>query len=141
MRRNTMKRRIATPLLLVLTASCASRLGGASAREPEDAHRELSYAARASIAAAWSGIDPERLLDYHCHMTGLGTGGSGCWVNPTMRSWLHPFRHAELEVLMSASGIEHEDRADQEYVARLVSLVRAIPDHGRCAFLAFDAFH
>src|SRR5579883_1722861 len=128
-------------LLLSLTSSCVSVVGGASSRSPESAEKELSPAARAAIAAAWSGIDPERLLDYHCHMTGLGTEGTGCWVNPTMKSWLHPFRHGELLVLMSSAGVEHEDMADQEYVERLVSLVRAIPDHGRCALLAFDAFH
>src|SRR5579871_800540 len=91
-------------LLLVLTSSCVSVVGGASSRPPEAAGKELSAAARASIATAWSGIDPERLLDYHCHMTGLGTGGTGCWVNPTMKSWLHPFRHGELLVLMSSAG-------------------------------------
>jgi predicted TIM-barrel fold metal-dependent hydrolase len=118
--------------------ACTQEIGGSSSKRPEELYRGLSPEAAAAVKDAWTGIDPAKLLDYHCHMTGNGSGGTGNFVNAMMLSWFHPFRHLEYEVLLSAAGIKNVERADQEYVERLVSLVRNIPNHGKYCLLAFD---
>jgi mannonate dehydratase len=97
----------------------------------------LSQAARDLIDAAWDGIDPDRALDCHVHVVGLGTGGTGCWVHPRMRSLAHPLHRARFDIYRRAAGIEDLDRADQEYIERLAELARVGPRH-RLLVLAFD---
>ena len=29
---------------------------------------------------------PGGIVDMHCHIAGIGAGGSGCWVSPRMRN-------------------------------------------------------
>jgi hypothetical protein len=123
-------------LALVLTASGC--LGGASSHRPEDLEAGLSLKAAGEIGAAWNGIDGKRLFDHHVHMIGTGAGGTGNFVNPRMLSWFHPFRHLEYEVLLSAAGVKDKNKADAEYVERLVSLIRGIKDHGKYGLLALD---
>lgn len=130
---------LALALGLATLPACWNQLGGESRRPPEKLYVEgLSPEACAAIQEAWRGIDPAKLLDYHCHMTGTGADGTGNFVNSMMLSWFHPMRHAEYKLLLSASGIQHVEHADREYVERLVSLVRAIPNHGKVCLLAFD---
>ena len=98
----------------------------------------LSPGARALVDRAWDGIDPDRLVDYHTHLIGLGTSGSGAFASPEMRSWLHITKRVRFDVYVSAAGITDLDDADKQYVARLSDLVRHIPRHGRHVLLAFD---
>ncbi|MBI3722491.1 hypothetical protein HY251_00830 [bacterium] len=122
--RTASRRRVLVAVLLSLASlqACASTLGGAFSHEPWEIRSGLSEPARQAIALAWSGIPAERLLDYHTHMTGTGAGGTGNFVNPAMLSWLHPFRHMEYSVLLSASGVTDEERADEPYVPRPVGM-------------------
>jgi hypothetical protein len=113
-------------------------LGGASARDPSD-FGTLSPAARALVERSLADLDASRMLDVHVHLPGLGAGGSGCRVNPRMLSWLHPFTHVQFLAYCDAARIEHLEHGDQEYVERLVDLVRGMPKHGRYQLLAFDA--
>src|SRR5689334_17954216 len=85
----------------------------------------LSEAARGLLARAWEGLDPARVLDCHVHVVGLGTGGSGCWVNPRARSALrHPIQYARFSIYELAAGITDIERADQQYIERLLALAR-----------------
>jgi predicted TIM-barrel fold metal-dependent hydrolase len=117
---------------------CVSTLGGASRRRPDELRAGLSPRASAAIAAAWSGLDPAKIIDVHTHLMGTGAGGTGNFVNPFMLSWCHPFRHMEYKVLTSAAGIADAEHADEQYVARLVSLARNIENHGKYCLLALD---
>jgi len=113
-------------------------LGGAwRAAGPEWA-AELSPQARELVEAAYQDLDPERLVDVHVHLAGLGAGGSGCEVHPHMRSWSSPLEHLRFQLYLSASGVKDLERADQEFVERLAELARSTPGEGRFALLAFD---
>ncbi len=84
----------------------------------------LSDAAAGLVDAAWEGIDPQRMVDCHVHVVGLGTEGTGCFVHPHMQSLWHPLAYARFHIYRLAAGIDDLDRADQQYVARLSSLAR-----------------
>lgn len=118
-----------------------TRLGGASRRSPHEMRTGLSPAARALVDRAFEDLDPARLLDYHVHVAGNGSGGTGCCVTPQMLSWLHPIKRIQLAVYMKSAGVRHFDRADGEFVAHLATLVRTIERHGRHCLLAFDQHH
>ncbi|MHC4550262.1 MAG: amidohydrolase family protein [Planctomycetota bacterium] len=117
------------------------QLGGAFDHTPAEMEQGLSADARRLVEQAFEGIDPQRLLDYHTHLIGLGTGGSGAFVSPEMRSWWHLTKRVRFEVYVSASGITDLADADRQYVDRLVDQVRHIPGHGRHLLLAFDKNH
>lgn len=79
-----------------------------------------------------------RAWDYHVHILGIGTGGTGCWINPTLRSWLHPVDHFKVNLYINGSGIKDMNQADQQYVNRLVNLAHTFPKHGKLCLLALD---
>jgi len=99
---------------------------------------ELSPGARALVAEAFEGVDAERMWDVHTHVVGLGRGDSGCWVNPRMRSHLHPIERLRFEIYFSSAGVRHEATADDEYLQRLFALHRAANPRGKLVLLAFD---
>ena len=127
---------VALILLLTLGRPLLVReLAGAWSQDPS---AELSPAARALVERAYEGIDPARLVDFHNHIAGIGTGGTGCEVHPGMRSHWHPMRKLQFDFYLHASGVRNLDNADAEYVERLVDLVRNQEPHGRHFILAFD---
>jgi predicted TIM-barrel fold metal-dependent hydrolase len=112
--------------------------GGAFTHRPEELKDGLSPRASELVKAAFSEIDPARLVDYHTHVAGLGTGGTHNLVNPKMRSWKHPLHRLKFAVYLSAAGVEDVERADFEFAERLVRLVSHIEPHGKYRLLAFD---
>jgi uncharacterized protein len=98
----------------------------------------LSDGARRLIAECFEGLDPARLWDGHAHMVGLGEGGSGCWVNPSMRSHLHPVDRLRFEIYMAAAGITASATAEEDYLARLLEMQRLANPAGRIVLMAFD---
>ncbi|MHC4472424.1 MAG: amidohydrolase family protein [Planctomycetota bacterium] len=131
---------VAAGLLLFGLGCCLviDEIGGASSREPSELAEGLSPGAKELLERALDGLPPGRLVDHHVHVVGLGTGGTGAFVNPDMRSWLHPIERIRFSVYADASGIDDLDDADRQYVARLVDLIRNIEGHGRYRILAFD---
>jgi predicted TIM-barrel fold metal-dependent hydrolase len=120
----------------------ASRLSCYRLARPAPPDGPLSNKARALLARCWDGIDPSRVLDCHAHVIGLGAGGTGAFVHPHLRQWLrHPLHYARFSVYVMASGVDDLEKADLQYVERLVSLVRAQEKHGRMLLLAFDRAH
>jgi uncharacterized protein len=131
------------PLALAAAALCAAggarvlgRIAGASSRRPEEMTSGLSPAARALADRAYADVDPDRLLDYHVHLVGLGENGSGCCVHSKMLSWASPLDRVKFLAYRSAARITDEERADSQYVARLAELARH--HRGRFLVLAFD---
>jgi len=125
-------------LVLLGSSGCLiDRIGGAYTREPEELEANASVGAKKLIELAYESIDPARLVDYHTHVIGLGTDGSGAFVSPRTRNWLSLERWKFL-VYTSASGIKNLAQADQEFVARLVRLARGSPQRGKYRILAFD---
>jgi hypothetical protein len=93
------------------------------------------------LARVFSDVAPEGLFDVHAHMVGIGAGGTGCRINRTMRSLLHPVRRTVFHFIARAAGIRNLARADLDYVDRLRALVEEFPVPRRTLLLAFDAFH
>lgn len=115
-----------------------NHIGGAFTREPEELAEGISPKAADLIKRSLGDIDPSRLIDHHTHVAGLGTAGTNAFVNPKMRSWAHPFDHLKFKVYLSAVGVKDVDRADEELIQRLVSLIKHIDHHGKYRLLAFD---
>jgi predicted TIM-barrel fold metal-dependent hydrolase len=113
-------------------------IGGAFTKQPEELNSKLSTKSSDLIKRAFDDIDPERLIDHHVHVAGLGVGGTKTFVNPKMLTWRHPFHRLKMKVYMSSAGVSDEDNADPQAAARLAGLVKNIKDHGKHRLLAFD---
>ena len=113
-------------------------VGGAFTHRPEELKERLSARASDLVKRSFDGVDPARLLDYHTHVAGVGAGGTGCFVNPKMRTWRRPSQRLKFEVYLSAAGVRDEQHADAEFASRLVRLVGNIEGHGKYRLLAFD---
>jgi predicted TIM-barrel fold metal-dependent hydrolase len=54
---------------------------------------------------------PAGIVDMHCHIAGIGAGGSGCWVSPRLRNnfrfkiYLRSFGVSEKELLEKGDGL------------------------------------
>ena len=51
-------------------------IGGAFTKQPEELNSKLSTKTSDLIERAFDDIDPEKLIDHHVHIAGLGAGGS-----------------------------------------------------------------
>lgn len=116
-------------------------VGGDFAGPPSDLDASISDGARRLVAEAFEGIDRDRLVDLHVHIAGLGTSGSGIWVNPDSYDFWNLIGSARHEVYMSAAGVTDEERADAQYVERLLDLIRSVEGHGRCFIYSLDRHH
>jgi predicted TIM-barrel fold metal-dependent hydrolase len=123
-------------ILLAGTSACTT-LGGSFSGEPEDLG-EISPEARALIDKAYSDIDHGKSRDYHTHIVGLGKGGTGAYVNPSMQTFDNPVKYFQFSIYKSSSGITDTDNADAQFIERLVRLARGIPNQGKFQILAFD---
>ncbi len=114
------------------------QLGGAWELGRAEWRAELSPEAAALLDASLEGLDPTRVVDFHVHVAGIGTGETGCEVHPHMRSWASPFARGRFEIYLSGAGVGDLERADQEYAERLEELFATMPLASRGALLAFD---
>ena len=113
-------------------------IGGAFTRQPEELRDGVSHQAADLIKRAFDDVDPQRLIDHHTHVAGVGAGGTNAFVNPRMRSWAHPFHHLKFKVYLSATAVDDVNNADAQLIQRLVNLVEHIEHHGKHRLLAFD---
>ena len=114
------------------------QIGGAFKYSPEQLSERISTRALDLIKRTIEDIDPTKLIDHHTHIAGLGTQGSGAFVNAKMRTWRHPFHRLKFKVYMSSAGVKREEDADTQLVERLKNLISFIPNHGKHRLLAFD---
>ena len=113
-------------------------IGGAFTHAPRELPERISQSASDLIKRAFDDVDPQRLVDHHVHIAGLGSNGSRAFVNAKMRTWKHPFHRVKFKVYMSSAGVDDEHRADAQLFQRLADLVANIPNHGKHRLLAFD---
>lgn len=113
-------------------------IGGAFKQPPHAINEKISQGASDLIKRAFADVDPQRLVDHHVHIAGLGSNGSKAFVNAKMRTWKHPFHRLKFKVYMSSAGVEDEHRADTQFFQRLSDLASNIPNHGKHRLLAFD---
>lgn len=136
-------RRTLLSSLGLLGASTLSGRWGLSrlARSPAP-DSPLSAEAQALVDKAWEGVDPERMVDCHVHLVGLGTEGTGCYVNPRTEQLLrHPITYVKFAIYRQAAGVTDSEHPDRQYRERLLSLIKAPPMRGRALVLAFDSVH
>lgn len=98
------------------------------------------------IRQCWEGIDAGQFWDCHVHLAGLGDSDSGIWVNPEMRSLLHPVQYIQFRYYLDAACADEEEvgahsSVDEAYVTRLQLLHRDFPPEARFMLLAFDYYH
>ena len=75
---------------------------------------------------------PANIVDMHCHIAGIGAGGSGCYVSPRLRNnwrfgiYLHSFGVTKNEILKQGDGLVadriSESVAQSKYVSKVVLL-------------------
>ena len=75
---------------------------------------------------------PPNIVDMHCHIAGIGAGGSGCFVSPQMRNnwrfdiYLHSFGVSRKEMLEKGDDLVadriSESVAQSKYVSKVVLL-------------------
>jgi predicted TIM-barrel fold metal-dependent hydrolase len=75
---------------------------------------------------------PAGIVDMHCHIAGLGAGGSGCWVSPRLRNnwrfsiYLHSFGVSKKELLAQGDNLVgdriSESLAHSHFVSQVVLL-------------------
>jgi predicted TIM-barrel fold metal-dependent hydrolase len=129
--------RAAAAFVFLLVASACASLGGAFNGQPEDLDR-ISPEARALVKKAYADIGDGQTMDYHNHIVGLGKGGTGAYVNPSMQSPLNPVKYIRFSVYKNSAGITDIENADAQYVDRFVRLIKGIPNRGKFHILAFD---
>ena len=93
------------------------------------------------IRTAWEGIDPSRFWDCHVHIAGVGDGDPGVWINPQMKSVLHPWQNLQRRFYLNAACSQTEGEVDQEFVLRLLHYLEAFPAGAKMMLLAFDFNH
>lgn len=117
-------------------------LGGTWRHQPEDARWLLSVDAQALVARAYEDLDGP-VLDHRVHLLSLGQVKGDDYDNRSfvharfLRGW-DPRARLYGEVFRDTVGVYDLDRADTEYVARLVRLARALPGEHRIRLAALD---
>lgn len=125
----------------------ADQLGGRFEGLPSELEHRASPLARELIRHARTGLMPGQISDYHVHIVGLGHSlaplcpnlpANGTWLNDVYRSWLHPLQRFRYELILSASGVEDESRAELLYLERLLNLARQTGLHATYYLYALD---
>ncbi len=122
-------------------AGCGDWLGGHFVGAPEDAAFLLSTSAQELVDAAYSDVEPGELLDFHTHALTHGGDIQNGWLSPQMLDWRRPLERLRTAVYFSAAGISDRQRAQAQYLSRLMRLIRSQPKPGRHVLLAFDQVH
>lgn len=116
--------------------SILDHIAGNYLKNPAEA--ELSPDAKNLVSSSFEDIEEGKFIDHHMHVLGLGTDGSGIWLNDDLFSLLHPADSLKTQVYISAAGIKNKKRADVEYLEQMVTFVNLFPEEGRFCLLAID---
>ncbi len=92
------------------------------------------------VQEIWNDIDTSQVWDCHTHLIGMGDSDSGIWLNPDMKSLLHPIFYTKFKFYINGScAVPNEmETLDEAFVNRLVHLHRGMPEDFRFCLLAFD---
>jgi mannonate dehydratase len=112
--------------------------------EPENLDLHIGPEALALVTGALGRLQGTPVIDYHCHLAGVGNGSACCGppgVVPLCKrrecGLGFGFNRAKSAVFMSAFGVmEHQQ--DVEAADRIARLVKEVPADLKCVLLAFD---
>ncbi len=113
-------------------------IAGNFSGKPDELEATLEDEDKKNIEDAFKGLNNKCAVDFHVHAVGVGAGGTGLWVNPNMSKPTNFKEYIKYNVYMNASGIEDIDKADQQYMTRLASMVNSEKRLGKQVLLAFD---
>lgn len=122
--------------LLLGCKSIINKLGG----DFSDLSKPLSPEAKLMVEQAFVGFENACLVDSHIHIAGLGNSNSGIFIKKSS-SLVPTYNDLKLKVYMSASGVSSENRADEEFLSRLLALFKNLPGNWKGLIYAFDYFH
>jgi hypothetical protein len=131
---------LAVVLLALAAFPAVRRMGGNFQGAPDAFEREVSPGAAALLRAAFADV-PGGIQDFHVHLVGTGTSGSGAYVNPRMFDALEPMNRARSWLYLGGAGIEDLAQSDEQYRERLMAQARSSPVPMRVHLLAFDYLH
>jgi predicted TIM-barrel fold metal-dependent hydrolase len=126
-----------TTLLFLTAFYPIDKIGGNIAGSPEEMETHLSSGAKALIEKAFADVKPGDLVDHHVHIVGLDKS-QGTEVNSRMLSWWRIIDYIKTSVYLSGSGVGDKDNANEQYVERLLNLIKVGNRHGKYHILAFD---
>lgn len=113
------------------------KIGGNFKGTPDEMDANISDGAKKLIAQAFADVDKSKLRDYHVHIVGLDKN-QGTEVNERLFKWWHVIDYAKTLAYLSAVQIKDSKNANEEYIARLVTLARYTNNKGKYHILAFD---
>ncbi|MGK5095247.1 amidohydrolase family protein [Deltaproteobacteria bacterium TL4] len=102
---------------------------------------QLNSGTQKLIQSAFEGIDPQRMVDYHVHLLGVGSKNTGTFVHADIRQGFHPVQQLKFIIYAHATRVRNFERGDQDYVLRLIKLIRSMSPQGKYHILAFDKFY
>lgn len=98
--------------------------------------------AHPGVRAALEGLDFAKVWDMHAHLTGLGDGNSGIWVNPRMDQLYHPIEYVQKAFYMNAAcAAGGAGSTDENFVARLGGLAGGFPQGYKLLLFAFERYY
>ena len=91
------------------------------------------------VREAWAGLDPSQVWDAHVHLLGVGDGSEPFAVgfNEDGPVWRWPINAVQRRFFLNSACCEH-GAIDAGYVARLRTLVDALPAGSKLLLLAID---
>ncbi len=132
-----MIKKITLSILIILFCCNFASLGGDFAGQAEELDKNISEGARNLIQNAYADVEPQNINDHHVHIVGIDQK-VGTEVNPKMLSWFHPLHRIKTQIYLSAAGVDDLKNANEEYIERLVRLIKSNKNHGKFHILAFD---
>jgi uncharacterized protein len=90
------------------------------------------------VRAAWDGIDAAQCWDAHVHIAGVGDSGTGIWISPHLKSWLHPWQSLQRRIYLNAACTYRDGHIDEDFLGRVLECLAAFPPGAKAVLLAFD---
>ena len=133
-----MKNILSLAVVSFLVLSCA--IGSGSKKDPYAMQKDLSPEAKELLKQAYLDIPGDTAYDYHTHLVG-NSPNNGTYVNPDWLSAIHLKSYIMYKVYKSASGVTDVDKLDEQYVQRLVDLIKTNPYPVKYGLMAFDYYY
>ncbi len=124
-------------LLTTRSYAIIDAIGGNFKGAPNQLEQNINDGAKQLIKKAFSDIPKDALRDNHTHIIGLDKE-KGAYVNPRMLKWSNPIKRTKTSIYLSGADIKNLDKGSEEYIERLVKLIKNIDNHGKFHILAFD---